>query len=208
VAQIQTQLAAEERIFLLPEVSKDMAGSGWKLYSPKLDTQLARWGAVKAADTESAKGDDNKEAYKARVAADELAEGAITAYQTFIKDEAIDVFGALEKADEKTAWKVDATKYATAEAAYLLDYVKATRAQLKESIVLDADNKKKYEDYDAFLLKLEPSLKKAAEEAAAAAAVEEGGSLLWLWGLLIGLAAVVGIFCAYKQCKKKDEKDD
>lgn len=118
---------------------------------------------------------------------------------------------ALPEAERKD-FKVPKEKFQEAYAAYELENVKATVAILEALVVTSKDNAgdlAKYEGYLKFMKeKVVPAATKQKDDKAAAAAAAEGGSLMWLWCILIGLVAIVGIFFLYRYCKNKDDKQD
>lgn len=92
--------------------------------------------------------------------------------------------------------------------------IKATEGILGALVnTTDKDtDKATYDIYVAYLKYAKDTLEVAAkkEVAAKTKAVEDakGGSLMWLWCILIGLVAIVGIFFLYRYCKNKDDKSE
>ena len=224
-AAVDAKLKAGKRVYLLSEVDETLVINGqFAEFNDKLAAESLLWEG-KVADTdqsvvkddsasEVANKDDaeKKAAWANRVKADRMIKKGVDALQTYIKDQVLGEYAKADTDEKKKAFKVSKSGFEAAVAAYENEAIKG-QVGILEALVATTDataNKADADAYAAYLKFMKDEQKKSEQKAAdtAAAAADEGGSLMWLWCILIGLVAIVGIFFLYRYCKNKDDKQD
>lgn len=107
IETLEAALLANEEVFLAPESNAGSTLDQWKSEVVAFQAQIDNWNALmeadKATETDEATEEDLVAGFTARVAADELAIAAITDFQTWMTENIVDPWEAINTAADEAA---------------------------------------------------------------------------------------------------------